>query len=165
MEANTTLTIDINEIILDWLMYIAGTLIYILAVKIPSWKRRGKSQNRPFNFREWIMDDGRMLIVNVLIAFMATLGWDALVKVSPVFSDIKLVIFGLIGLGGNPLVFAYASKFGLKELEVINVKSNVSDLITNNKATDVQGIIDSAQRALPNVDVVNVQPMQDGNPQ
>lgn len=140
-----------------WLTYTLGVFTHLFVVKIPGAKKRDMSSNTPFSFKDYWSKDKFPILGNICIMLILTLAWSEFTKLQPSVADYRLLIFALLGFVGNSVVLAWLSKYTGQQNEVINVKSNTSDLMTGNHSADLQKITERAAAVTGKPDIANVQ--------
>lgn len=146
----------IKFILLSWAMYILGVFAHLFIVKIPGTKRRDGATNKPFTFEEYWKTDQAPILGNICLALMLTIGWDQFVKVTPVVDGLNLLIFGLLGFAGNAVALAWLSKYTNVQNEMINVKSNTSDVMTDNHSADLAKVTERAAAVTGKANIADV---------
>lgn len=143
-------------IIAAWLTYTLGVFAHLFVVKIPGIKTRDSASNTPFSFSEYWKKDKFPILGNICFMLILTLIWSEFTRLQPVVADYRLSVFGLLGFVGNSIVLAWLSKYTGQQNEVINVKSNTADLMTDNHSADLEKIKERAAAVTGKPDIANV---------
>jgi hypothetical protein len=114
------------------LMFIGGQAIHLFLVKIPALKKRARAANKDFAMKEYWAEDWPIVVGTQVVGMVVILGLDQIVHWKPVILDWVKWWFALLGAFGSTVIMSRWSPFEKKLLNVIDVKTNIADGVTNN---------------------------------
>lgn len=118
-------------------MYFIGMLVHLLAVKIPSVKKRDEAANIKFSFREYVKQEWPVLVANVFLGAGLIIGFDEIANWKPEVMSFAKWLFAALGAVGSSTIMAKFSSYEKKVLSIIDVKTNIGDAVTETPVTTV----------------------------
>lgn len=118
-----------NTILNHFLCGTLGVLFQICVVKIPRLRAASLNANRPFSFKEYISDDWPAIMGSFIAVGILCFCLDELLNIKPDLAKIVKWLFVFVGFTGSSIIQAILSVTNKKIMELIDVKTNISDSV------------------------------------
>lgn len=116
-------------------MYLLGQALYLFLFTVPGLKTKCRIANKNFSWAEWWSCDWNIVIANFIIAAMLILGLKEFLAWKPGVLDYIKWFFGGAGMLGTSLVQQKFGQFSKSINSLLDIKANVSDVLTGGTET------------------------------
>ena len=128
------------------LMYVLGAALCLFLITIPALKNKCRVANKPFSWGEWWSCDWNIVIGNLVLGAMLIIGLNELIAWKPGVLDYIKWFFALAGALGTSVIQQRWGQFSKSLNSLLDVKSNISDVITGGTTT-VKDTVDAGSQA------------------
>jgi hypothetical protein len=126
-------------------MFILGQAAHLFLIKIPAIKNRSNAVGKPFKWKEWWNCDFNIIIGTQVIGALVLLGLKEIITWKPGVIEYVRWFFAGLGAFGSTIAMAKGSQFEKSLVNLIDIKSNVSDAVTGGTTTVSQTIREAAK--------------------
>jgi hypothetical protein len=117
------------------LMFICGQVVHLLLVKMPAIKKRARSVNKKFYFKEWWNEDWNIIIGTQFIGAMFIIGLDQFLNWKPDVLEYIKWFFAAVGAFGSTVAMSRFSHYEKMITGLTDIKSNIADAMTGGTTT------------------------------
>lgn len=121
-------------------MYILGQALHLFVIKIPAVRKRDRAANIEFSFTEYWKQEWNIIIGNQVLGAVFIIGLDQLVNWKPIILESVKWFFAAVGAIGSVAIMSKFSSYEQKVLNIVDIKTNLSDRITGSAPTKVSEI-------------------------
>jgi len=104
-----------------------GILFHIVAIKIPSMKKRAKVANEPFDFRVYLKDDAAAIAASVVTVLILLVTLDEVLNFKPAIQPYLKASFIFVGYTGSSILIAILGTAQAKIDKVVDTKTDIAD--------------------------------------
>ena len=104
-----------------------GIIFHIVAIKIPSMKKRAKVANEPFDFRTYLKDDATAIAASVVTVLIVLVALDEVLNFKPSIQPYLKASFVFIGYTGSSILIAALGTAQSKIDKIVDRKTDKAD--------------------------------------
>jgi hypothetical protein len=118
-----------------------GVLAHIVIVKLPSYKTKCEAANKKFSVVEYFQQDGLRILGSIVTIGVLMALWDEWIGWNQALLVKAKSLFAFIGFAGSSLLLAIFGVANKKVMDLLSIKSNVSDSVTGGSESVKETIV------------------------